>query len=109
MVVEVIADADGYKDYDTVSVSLTPSKIISISPNPTHNNTITVEYNIIDVSSAMIVVTNISGSDGVTRSYQLGTSTSSKTIDITNYAQGAYSISLVCDGAVVDSKQFLRL
>lgn len=106
---EVIADADGYKDYDTVSVSLTPSKIISISPNPTHNNTITVEYNIIDVSSAMIVVTNISGSDGVTRSYQLGTSTSSKTIDITNYAQGAYSISLVCDGAVVDSKQFLRL
>ncbi len=53
---EVIASADGFKDYDEVEVKVKEFSINSISPNPS-NSIINIDYKAINASSAYIMIT----------------------------------------------------
>ena len=53
---EVIASADGFKDYDEVEVKVKEFSINSISPNPS-NSIINIDYKAINASSAYMMIT----------------------------------------------------
>lgn len=103
---EVISDLDGFKDYKEIEVK--GSNLFSLNnvvPNPASSQ-ITVNYNISTASSAYLSITNMTTGDS--NSYVLSTTTSQTTINLSNYQQGIYTISLVCNGAVVSSKNLIK-
>lgn len=104
---EIIADADGYKDYDEIEVKLKPSSIENISPNPS-SNTIQVNYKLNGINSAYLMVVGQYGTNGTSNNYVLDTNTSQTIVNITNYDNGYYTIALVCDGEIVDAKNLLK-
>jgi hypothetical protein len=52
---EVIATADGFKDYSDVEVNLKPSILSTIAPNPATNN-VTIGYKLNEVGSAYLMI-----------------------------------------------------
>lgn len=103
---EVIAKADGYKDYDSVYVIRTLGNIVGISPNPTSGHAV-VTYNLTSgVSAASIVVTNSSGL--AVYSSAINISTTTHTLNFQNLVAGRYSVRLVSTtGEVLDSKTLI--
>ena len=101
---EVIAE-DGFKDYAEVQVNVTPYKLISISPNPA-NSQITVNYDIENTASAYIMITNIS--NGTSNNYVLDVNSTSSTIALHNYQSGNYTVRLICDGEIIESKNLIK-
>jgi hypothetical protein len=98
---EVIADADLYKDYDEVVVNINPYKITSLSPNPA-TSSVNIHYDADEASSAYLMIYPASGSTGY--SYIISTSSNQAQINVSNYTPGAYTVILVCDGAIVDTE-----
>jgi len=105
---EIIAEADGYKDYDEIEVKLKPSSIGSISPNPSLDATITVSYQLNAVTSAYLMIISQYGTSGVSNNYVLSTESSQININLSNYASGLYTVALVCNGQVVDAKTLIK-
>jgi hypothetical protein len=104
---EVIASADGYKDYDEVSVKIVPGMIEELFPNPT-TDVITVSCIFSDPNNITGSFIKVSGYTGtVYGSYPLNAA-ASVSIDVGNYTAGTYTVSLICNGAVVDSKIFVK-
>ncbi len=101
---EVITDADGFKDYDEMEVKVNPFWIESLSPNPAQNQ-VNVVYQAEDASSAYIMIMNQTGT--ISQNYILDTSQSSQLIDLTSYFNGTYTVILVCDGVARDAKNLL--
>src|SRR5690606_20676065 len=105
---EIIADADGYKDYTEVEVELNPNTLNGIVPNPA-NSVMTVDYNLNGPTSAYLSILGYVGNDtGVERNYILDTESSDKTIDVSSYAIGFYNIRLICDGEVVGTLNLIK-
>lgn len=52
---EVIATADGLKDYDEVNVKVKEHEILSMSPNPASNN-FTINYKATNASSGYFMI-----------------------------------------------------
>lgn len=102
---EVISDIDGFKDYDEVSVTLRPSTLDQIAPNPASNN-VTVTYTLNNVSSAHLRVQSYY--ENVAYNYPLDANNSQVTFNVSTYNTGFYVVSLVCDGQVVDSKTLIK-
>jgi hypothetical protein len=103
---EVIALTDGFKDYAEVEVTLKPSSLESISPNPSNSN-ITVSYKLNGVDSAYLMVLGFYGSN-TSENYILDVNTSQTNINISSYPQGLYTVALVCDGEIVDAKTLIK-
>jgi hypothetical protein len=103
---EVIADADGFKDYDEVEVTLKPSRIISISPNPVTQSTLQINYKLNNVNSAFLMIVN--HNSGVSQNHILNTTTSTATINLNAYNAGLYTVALVCDNEMIDAKTFIK-
>lgn len=103
---EIVADADGYKDYAEVDVKLKPNKIESITPNPTSGN-ITVNYKANGVSSAYLMIVSNSGGN-ISNNYILDTNVNTINLNIANYPLGIYSVALVCNGNIVDVKTLVK-
>ena len=103
---EVIAKADGYKDYDSVYVIRTLGNIVGISPNPISGHTV-VTYNLASsVSDASIIVTNSSGL--VVYSSAINVAVTTHTLNLQNLVAGQYSVRLVsATGEVLDSKTLI--
>ncbi len=101
---EVIAEKDGYKDYDEVTISVKEFEIKRISPNPVRTN-LTIEYDAQNAISASLSVFNANGIQ--VRSIPLNTQEDSIVLNVAGYQAGTYSISLVCNGQVRDSKMFV--
>ena len=101
---EVIASADGFKDYDEVEVKVKEFSINSISPNPS-NSIINIDYKAINASSAYIMITPLFA--GTSNQYLLNTSETIKTIDFSTYQSGQYAVVLICDGNIVDFRNIL--
>lgn len=106
--VEIIADEDGFKDYADVEVSLNPHQLTGIAPNPSSSN-ILVSYNLNSPSSAYISIVGYVGNDtGIQRNYILDTESSQTNINISSYANGYYTVALVCDGQIVNTLNLIK-
>ncbi len=102
---ELISDSDGYKDYDEVEVAVNPYKFENLIPNPATTQ-VTVNYIADEAASAYLMVA--STVTGTSNNYILDVQESSINLDITLYPSGLYSIALMCDGEIVDSKNLAK-
>ena len=108
----VTADADGYKAYDQVTVTVQEVGITSISPNPA-NGQVTVSYRLAaNVASAVIQLLN--GNGQVVGSYPVSGSSSAVTgnvvINTSSLAAGGYTVRMLSSkGNIFDSKTLVIL
>lgn len=100
---EVIAEADGHKDYHIINTDEL-RKIQSISPNPAHSD-ITIDYFAGNSSSTYLRITSVA--TGNQDNYIVNTQNTSHTIGLNAYSVGMYIVSLICDGNIVDSKNLI--
>ncbi|MDR2836664.1 MAG: S8 family peptidase [Bacteroidales bacterium] len=106
LMLEVISADYCYRDYANVLITVNPNYIRLISPNPA-TNTITIDYHLsTNVTTAQIKITNQLGTIGST--YNIGTSVTSFTTNISSLPVGTYTVSLICDGNIKDSKNFIK-
>ena len=104
---EVIATADGFKDYSEVEVNLKPSVLNTIAPNPATNN-VTIGYKLNEVGSAYLMIIGGYGTTGTSNNYILDTNNTETNINISNYPNGFYTVVLVCNGQIVDAKTLIK-
>ena len=104
---EVIATADGFKDYSEVEVNLKPSVLNTIVPNPATNNVL-VSYKLNGVSSAYLMVIGYYGSNGTSNNYILDINSSETNLNVSNYPSGFYTVALVVNGEIVDAKTLIK-
>ena len=102
---EVIALADGYKDYKEVELTLKPNSIETIYPNPA-SDFINLNYKINNGNSAYLSITGVNISN-VSNNYILDINQDSAVLNVSNYPVGIYVITLVTDGIVSDSKNII--
>jgi len=102
---EIITDTDGYKDYDEVEVTVNPYKLESLVPNPATSQ-VTVNYIADEASSAYLMV--VSTVTGISNNYILDVNETAVNLNITTYTSGLYSVALVCDGDIVDTKNLAK-
>ena len=102
---EVIAETDGYKDYDEVTVNITPYQIESLVPNPV-NSQLTVTYDAQGAGSAYLMLVN--QTTGNSDNYILDTEESLISIDVSGFSTGLYSVILVCDGDIHSVKNLAK-
>ena len=100
---EVIALSDGFKDYDEVSINLNPNSLSPISPNPATDK-VTIFYKINQAQSAYLMILGGYETAGISNNYILDTNSSNKTIDLMDFQTGFYTVVLICDGKIVDTK-----
>ncbi len=103
---EVVAEADGAKDYDTVSVAVRGGMLVSLSPNPA-NDRIDVEYRLADnVSNALIQIVSSTGI--IVNTIPITNTQTSITINIQALASGSYSVGLLLpNGEIPDMKTLI--
>ncbi len=104
---EVIALADGFKDYAEVKVNLNPSSLDIMAPNPTKNN-VTIGYKLNGASSAYLMIVGSYGAKASSNNYILDMNSTETTINVANYPQGLYTVALVCNGKIVDTKTLVK-
>ena len=102
---EVISTTDGFKDYDEVTVLLNPSSIQTMAPNPANNN-VKVSYVLNNANSAYLQIIGYSGS--TSNNYILDINTTQTTINLTNYPVGYYTVALIVNGEITDSKTLIK-
>ncbi|MGO2358532.1 MAG: S8 family serine peptidase [Mesonia sp.] len=100
---EIIAEADGYKDYAFIAVE-SPYALQSLSPNPA-NNQVQVAYQTQGATSAYLSIT--STQTAVSNNYILNVSNNNLNIDVSSYPAGTYVIALSCDGEIIETKNLI--
>jgi hypothetical protein len=105
---EVIAQSDGYKDYDEVWVKIVPGKIESIRPNPANDYVIvTCVFN--DAANVVNAHIRISDQTGkIYNTFPLTMSPQSIDFSVSTYRPGTYTVTLICNGQVADAKTFVK-
>ena len=101
---EVIALADGVKDYDEIEVKVKDGEIITMSPNPA-NTLSTIEYKIVNASSAYLILSR--PYSGTQNQYIINPTINQTTINVSGLTTGVYSVILVCDGVAKDVKSLI--
>ena len=99
---EVISNADGFKDYDEVMVQVDRFKLNSLTPNPASDQ-LTVDYDVQDANSAYLMVVG-TNPNSICNNYILNINQTQIVLDLNNYPIGAYTIALVVDGHIVDTE-----
>ena len=90
------------------TISIGKASLDKIIPNPT-SNTAGFTYNLGGAKSAYLTVTGFyHGATKTSINYSLDINSRETTIDLTNYSDGYYQVSLVCDGKVVDMKTLIK-
>lgn len=102
---EVISNLDGFKDYAEVEIKLKPSSIESISPNPASNN-ILVNYKLNGADSAYLMI--IGYNNGTSNNYILNLNSDHTSISINNYLAGYYTVAIIVNGKIVDTKTLIK-
>lgn len=104
---EVISTVDGFKDYTEVEVTLKPSTLENIVPNPATNNVL-VSYKLNGVNSAYLMVIGYYGSNGTSNNYILDVNSTETNLNVSNYPSGFYTVALVVNGEIVDAKTLIK-
>jgi hypothetical protein len=104
---EVIATNDGFKDYSDVEVTLKPSSLKLINPNPAYLN-VTVSYKLNTSETSYLMIIGCYATTGTTNNYILDENSTQTTINIENYPSGFYTIALICNGQIVDAKTLIK-
>lgn len=100
---EVIANYDGYKDYDEKKVNIRQFYLNGIFPNPAENGVnLTVNYQANSAASAYINLVNVN--TNVSNTYVLNLTNNSISIPLQNLAPGTYFIQLFCNGQQQDAQ-----
>ncbi len=96
------------QDEVTVNVSnqLCPAiaELLRISPNPVRNK-MTIRFRVGSASSVQIMLMNTS--NGMERTFQADPAGRSLVINASNYPSGTYSVLLIADGVVKDTKNII--
>lgn len=103
---EVIALADGYKDYADVDLEYKPNRITTLSPNPTTGQT-DVAYKINQGDAAYLAVTSVEHPN-ITDNYVLNMETDTITVNMTGKPTGSYVVTLIVDGEIADAKNLIK-
>src|SRR5690606_29433874 len=105
---EIIALADGFKDYVEIDVELNPNTIKQVSPNPATVST-SVVYKINKGESAYLSVTGFYGAgSGISNNYILNIDQEELTLDLSTYPQGMYAVALIVDGQISDTSTLIK-
>lgn len=104
---EVVALADGAKEYAEVAVTLNPSALGGIAPNPAQDN-VTVAYKLNDTGSAYLSIIGSYGANRASNNYILDVKNTEINIDISNYPSGLYTVALISNGKIVDAKKLVK-
>lgn len=104
---EVIALADGYKDYSEVEVNLKPNAITEFFPNPA-SNLITLNYIINEGNNAYLSVNSLYTGGGTSFNYVLDIAANNIALDVSNYSPGLYSVALVVNGEIEDTETIIK-
>lgn len=98
---EVIADSDGFKDYDEVSITVRKYFLNSVTPNPSSSQ-VTIGYQCLTALTASLSFCLPNGT--VYATCAINPQNNSANIDISQFPSGIYTLSLICDGQLTDSK-----
>jgi len=101
---EIIANTDGFKDYDEIVVNVKQFTIDNVSPNPASNQVV-VDYKADEASSAYLMVMDYTATTSY--NYILDVNQTQTTFNVSNFQTGVYSVILVCDGVAVDMKSLI--
>jgi len=102
---EVVADYDGYKDTNEVTVTANNTQLLyNIYPNPATSN-VTVQYHQLNCNNAYLMLVNVN--TNASANYILNLNSSSITINTTAFTPGLYRVVLVCDNTVTESHNLL--
>ncbi len=99
---EVIAETDGYKAYDFVTVNVKQNAITSLNPNPAVSD-LNVEY-YLQTPAPISATLMISQPYGNSNTYDVDVNSSTLHIDLSSYSTGYYEVLLFCNGQIVDTK-----
>jgi subtilisin family serine protease len=102
---EVIAETDGFKDYDEVEVVVKHAEITNVSPNPV-SSMLTIQYDTKNVQAAYLILTRVAQSS-LTNNYQINTELNQTIIDVSSLPYGMYNLILVADGEMTDQTSIL--
>ena len=103
---EVIALSDGYKDYAEIQFEYKPNRITTLTPNPT-SGTVEVNYKINEGNNAYLAITSIDNPT-ITDNYMLNLEENITQIDLAAFSLGVYSIALIVDGQIADTKNLIK-
>lgn len=82
--------------------------LLAIAPNPASHN-VAISYRLTGAKVAYLTVEGYYGSSLLSsNTYALDKKSAEKTIDISGYPDGLYTVSLVCDGKTVDTKTLVK-
>lgn len=103
---EVIADLDGYKDYDEVNISVNPFALTKLVPNPASSD-LRVDYTLDDATTSayIMVVHQVTGSSN---NYILDIEEEYIDLDISLLPTGIYTVLLIADGEIKASKGLIK-
>jgi hypothetical protein len=102
---EIVADADGFKDYDEVEVNVNRYTLENLSPNPASTN-VTIGYDVEGANSAYLMIIGASNFI-ISNNYILNSTQTQINIDVSDYQMGIYTVALVVDGQIVDAKALM--
>lgn len=104
---EIIADSDGFKDYDEVEVYLTETDYItSVAPNPTQAE-FGVEYTLPE--EALVSVINIVQINSGTLMQSVTVEQGGYiTLNVSGYSTGLYEVMLISDNVVLDTETLVK-
>ncbi|MDP6909916.1 MAG: hypothetical protein QF371_10465, partial [Flavobacteriales bacterium] len=100
-----IAEDDGYKDYDDVTVTVTNGLITSVAPNPASSTT-DVSYETTGVTTVKLKVVEVATTLEVDN-FTVTAGTGTKTITVSGYNTGAHIITLEGDSQDLDSETLI--
>ena len=103
---EVVATADGFKDYDSVRATVRNGAIVSLSPNPTDNQ-LTITYRLAaGITNATIEISDVQNLS--VQSYPVAATATTKTVSLAGLTAGTYVVKLIINGETVDTRQVIK-
>lgn len=102
---EVIKEADGFKDYDEIQVTVNPFILGSIIPNPVQNE-VSINYIAENASSSYLIFNELNTNN--TYNFILNTNETNILINMVTFNTGLYFVTLVCDGTVIDNQTLIK-